>query len=175
MTWIRLATTSEAIAACEVLRRCISECCVEDHRSDPAILQKWLRNKTPETVESWFAWPAHYPLVATVGDEVVGVAMLSRPGKIVLLHVDPAWRFSGIGSLLLQALEQKATKSGVGRLRVTSTFTARRFYESHGFDVLGTKNAAYGTALSMAKRIRTYCGEGEGGCGCGVMNNEALA
>jgi GNAT superfamily N-acetyltransferase len=47
----------------------------------------------------------YYPLVATVEGVVVGVAMLSRPGKIVLLHVDLAWRFSGIGTALLQALE----------------------------------------------------------------------
>lgn len=172
MTGIRLATASEAGAACEVLRRCIRECCVEDHRNDPAILGKWLRNKTPETVESWFAWPAHYPLVALVGDEVVGVAMLSRPGKIVLLHVDPAWRFSGIGTKLLNALEQKAQKSGVTTLRVASTFTARRFYEAHGFEVLSTTSAAYGTALSMAKRITTGCAVGANACGCGVSGNQ---
>lgn len=175
MTGIRLATASEAVAACDVLRRCIQECCVEDHRNDPAILRKWLRNKTPETVESWFAWPAHYPLVATVGDEVVGVAMLSRPGKIVLLHVDPAWRHAGIGSALLKALEEKAWKSGVATLRVTSTISARRFYESHGYDMLSTTSAAWGSALSMVKRISAACTGSAGNCGCGVTGNELPA
>lgn len=167
MTGIRLATASEASAACEVLRRCIRECCVEDHQNDPTILGKWLRNKTPETVESWFAWPAHYPLVAMAGNEVVGVAMLSRPGKIVLLHVDPAWRFLGIGTRLLNALEQKAQKSGVTTLRVASTFTARRFYEAHGFEVLSMTSAAYGSALSMAKRFSAGCAVGGNACDCG--------
>ncbi|OWW20168.1 GNAT family N-acetyltransferase [Noviherbaspirillum denitrificans] len=169
MTGIRLATAREADAACDVLRRSIQECCVEDHRNDPAVLGKWLRNKTRDTVESWFAWPAHYPLVATVGDEVVGVAMLARPGKIVLLHVDPVWRFTGIGSLLLQALEQKAQRSGVSTLRVTSTFTARGFYEAHGYEVLSKTSAAYGTALSMAKRI------GGNVCACESSRAEAWA
>lgn len=165
MTGIRLATASDAGAACEVLRRCIVECCVEDHRNDPEILRKWLRNKTLETVESWFAWPAHYPLVALVENEVAGVAMLSRPGKIVLLHIDPARRLSGVGSSLLQGLEEKAQKAGVATLRVTSTFAAREFYESHGYKVLSTTNTAYGTALSMAKRIGAGCGASESACG----------
>lgn len=170
MIEIHLATAREAGAACEVLRRCILECCVEDHRNDPAVLAKWLGNKTPETIESWFAWPAHYPLVATVGDAVAGVAMLSRPGKIALLHVDPGRRLSGIGSALLQELERKARKSGVATLRVSSTFSARGFYESHGYDMQSTTNAAFGTALAMAKRLRAGCGHGEGACG--VWGNE---
>lgn len=58
MSEIRVVTADDARAACEVLRRSILECCVDDHRNDPAILAKWLRNKTPEIVESWFVWPA---------------------------------------------------------------------------------------------------------------------
>jgi GNAT superfamily N-acetyltransferase len=165
MIGIRLATTSDASAVCEVLRRCIVECCVEDHQNDPAILGKWLSNKTPETIESWFAWPAHYPLVATVGNTVTGVAMLSRPGKIVLLYVDPGRRFSGIGSALLRELERKAKKSGVGTLRVSSTFSARGFYESHGYEIQSTTGAAYGMALAMIKSLQAGCGAGEGACG----------
>jgi hypothetical protein len=34
---IREAMTEDAPAACEVLRRSISELCVADHRNDPAI------------------------------------------------------------------------------------------------------------------------------------------
>lgn len=175
MTGIRLATAREARAACEVLRRSILECCAEDHRNDPAILQKWLRNKTPETVESWFAWPAHYPLVATAGEEVTGVAMLSRPGKIVLLHVDPAWRGTGIGAALLKALEEKAQRTGAAMLRVSSTFSARRFYESHGYEFLAETSVPYGTALAMAKRFKPECAAAAESCGCAAPVTRAWA
>jgi GNAT superfamily N-acetyltransferase len=155
---VRLATADDAERACEVLRRCIRECCVEDHRNDAAILEKWLRNKTPDTVASWFAWPAHYPLVATLQDEVVGIGMLCRPGRIVLLHVDPAWQLAGVGSTLLRRLEARALKSGVPALRVNSTLSARRFYEAHGYRPITMINVPYGSALAMTKRLASRCG-----------------
>jgi len=45
---IRDARVVDAPAARQVLRRSIIELCVADHRNDPAILTKWLANKTPE-------------------------------------------------------------------------------------------------------------------------------
>ena len=50
---IRDANPSDAAAACEVLRRSISELCVADHGNDPTFLQRWLSNKTPAIVTSW--------------------------------------------------------------------------------------------------------------------------
>jgi GNAT superfamily N-acetyltransferase len=153
MSEIRVATVGDAAAACEVLRRSILEGCVQDHRNDPLILARWLRNKTPDIVESWFAWPAHFPLVALADDDIVGVAMLSRPGKIVLLHVSPERRFAGIGTALLQALEARAARTGAPILRLASTFSAQRFYERHGYVAGGTTNTGYGTALVMSKHL----------------------
>lgn len=150
---IRPAATSEAVKACEVLRRCISQCCVEDHRNDPEILARWLVNKTPEIVADWFAWPSHYSLVATDNDAVLGVGMLSRPGKMVLLHVDPDWRFRGVGKALLHALEMRASRFGATALRVASTVSAKPFYERHGYQVVGTTAAIYGQALKMVKSL----------------------
>jgi hypothetical protein len=43
---IRDAMTEDAPAACDVLRRSISELCVADHGNDPTILARWLSNKT---------------------------------------------------------------------------------------------------------------------------------
>ena len=50
---IRDATPEDAKAACQVLRESISQLCVADHRNDPAILNAWLANKTPEIVAGW--------------------------------------------------------------------------------------------------------------------------
>jgi hypothetical protein len=49
---IRDAETEDALAACQVLRRSITELCISDHRNDPTILGRWLANKTPENVVS---------------------------------------------------------------------------------------------------------------------------
>jgi len=47
---IRDATPEDADAACDVLRKSISQLCVADHGNDPAILNRWLSNKKPEIV-----------------------------------------------------------------------------------------------------------------------------
>lgn len=45
---IRDAKDDDAGNGCEVMRRSIAELCVADHKNDPAILGKWVGNKTVE-------------------------------------------------------------------------------------------------------------------------------
>src|SRR6478735_4761117 len=61
----REARTEEAVEACHVVRRSITELCLADHQDDPAILEKWLANKTPTNVRSWIARPDAHMFVAT--------------------------------------------------------------------------------------------------------------
>ena len=48
---IREAVVGDAEEACTMVRRSITELCAADHGNDPAILARWLDNKTPENVE----------------------------------------------------------------------------------------------------------------------------
>lgn len=153
MIEIRPAQVSDGLAACELLCRSIVKGCVEDHRNDQAVIDRWLKNKTPTIVESWFAWPSYFPLVAVADEAIVGVAMLSRPGKIALLHVEPRARLSGVGSALLRALEQHATALGVSFMRVASTLSARPFFERNSYAESGTANVAHGPAIVMSKPL----------------------
>jgi GNAT superfamily N-acetyltransferase len=163
---IRTARPDDAVSACSVLRRSISECCTEDHRNDEVILAAWLGNKTPETVESWFLSPQNYSLVATRKNEVVGVAMLTRAGKIVLCYVDPEVRFTGIGKALLQALELQARQWGHTALHVVSTVTAKSFYLRNGYVPGAMTKCAFGIeAISFSKRLSTSYRQ-KAGCGC---------
>lgn len=52
---IRRATPEDAEAACQVLRRSITELCIADHQGDAQSLAAWLANKTPENVRRWTA------------------------------------------------------------------------------------------------------------------------
>jgi GNAT superfamily N-acetyltransferase len=150
---IRPAQVSDGLAACELLCRSIVNGCAADHCNDQATIERWLKNKTPAIVESWFAWPAYFPLVAVADDAIVGVAMLSRPGRIALLHVDPLARLSGVGAALLQALEQHAAALGVSFMRVASTPSARAFFERNGYAETGVTNVAHGQAVVMSKPL----------------------
>ena len=160
---IRAATQADAGAACRLLCRSISECCSEDHRNDAAVLAAWLGNKTPENVASWFECASHHSIVASNGDDVVGVAIMTRQGRIVLFYISPDVRSTGTGKALLDALEAQAKEWQLRALQVASTLSARNFYQRNGFDYCGPARTAFGTdAVSMAKKL-----PGSGGCGCG--------
>lgn len=141
---IRTATPEDASAACHVLRRSIAECCVADHRTEAAILDCWLGNKTPDNVASWIASPANYTVVAVRDGEVVGVSLLTQAGKLSLCYVLPEALHAGIGKAMLDQVERQASAWGVSVLRLHSTATARDFYARNGYISAGKEKSCYG-------------------------------
>ena len=135
---IRDAKEEDAIAGCDVMRRSIAELCVSDHKNDPAILNKWLGNKTPEIFRKWIAQPGNSLLVAVQGEIIVAVGSVTDKGQITLNYVSPDARFSGVSKLMLAALEQRAIDRGCSCCTLNSTETARRFYLSNGYIESGT-------------------------------------
>jgi hypothetical protein len=77
---VRPATVADAEEVCRVLRRSITECCVEDHGNDLQKIEAWLANKTTENVETWITAEGNYSVVMEWDGRVVGVAMLLRIG-----------------------------------------------------------------------------------------------
>ena len=145
---IRDATPEDAAAACDVLRRSISELCVADHRNDPAILGAWLGNKTPEIVAGWTRQKGNSLLVATEGNAILAVGSVTDAGEIMLNYVAPEARFRGVSRALLKALEARAAERGNARCRLTSTETAHRFYQSAGYTDDGPPAGKFGTNAS---------------------------
>jgi len=141
---IRPAVPQDADAACAVLRRSISECCVLDHGGDPAILAAWLGNKTPAVVASWFGSPTNVSLVAVRDDTVVGVALLTAAGKLALCYLEPEALGQGAGKALLATMEARAVALGMKTLFLHSTATAEGFFASHGYRRDGNVRAPYG-------------------------------
>ena len=127
----------DADAACRVLRRSIAELCHADHRNDPAILSRWLGNKTPEFFMSWIKQPDNSLLVAVEDGSVVAVGSVTDGGKINLNYVSPDARFRGVSRALLGALEARASERGSRRCTLFSTETARRFYLASGYSEEG--------------------------------------
>lgn len=151
---IRQAGAQDAGAACMLLRRSILQSCARDHGQDRLILEHWLANKTPATVAGWIASPGNHCLLALHGDSVAGVAILTRKGRIALLHVHPELLLRGIGTSLLRALEAQARAWGLANLRVDSTLSARAFFVRQGYATGVTVRAAYGAgAIRLAKRL----------------------
>ncbi len=141
---VRVAVSTDADAACNVLRRSITECCELDHQRDPAILEAWLGNKTPQMVASWFASPTNFSLVAVSEGDVVGVALLTGAGKLALCYLLPEARGQGVGKALLARVEAQALGWGVKALQLHSTATGREFFARHGYVDAGKVRSPYG-------------------------------
>ena len=142
---IRDARVADAPDACQVLRRSIIELCVADHRNDPAILTKWLANKTPEIVASWITQPGISVLLVVESGDILGVGSVTDAGRITLNYVSPDARFRGVSRALLNALEARAAARGNTRCTLSSTETARRFYRAAGYVEAGPPACEFGT------------------------------
>jgi len=151
---IRPAELRDAAAACAVLRRSITELCTADHHGDPAILERWLANKTSETVRGWIVACGHTLLVAERAGAVIAVGGTTDAGEITLNYVDPIARFQGAGTAMLAALEDRLREQGVSRSRLSSTATAHGFYRNRGYvDVDRSVAFASLTTYHMAKQL----------------------
>ncbi len=156
---IRPAVPSDAAAACAVLRRSIAECCVQDHRNDPAILAAWLGNKTPAMVASWFASPTNHSLVAVQEGAVVGVSLLTGAGKLALCYLLPEAQRRGAGRALLAAMEQQATTLGMKKLHLHSTATAAPFFAALGYRSDGNVRSPYGVDTVLYWKPLSDCAD----------------
>ena len=130
---IREAQAQDAEAIVDVWKRSIIELCVEDHHGDPTILNAWLGNKTPQTVLGWLTSSENAVLVAVEGNSIVGVGLVRRSGELQVCYVAPEATARGVGTKLLEALEQAAKQWGLPEVSLKSTATARRFYHRRGY------------------------------------------
>ena len=161
---LRRATVEDAEAACEVLRRSITELCVADHEGNAETIALWLANKTPENVRRWTV--NQHLFVAAERGEILGVAALAPGGEITLNYVSPDARFRGVSKALVARIEEAAAKLGLAAITLTSTATARRVYAAAGYAEAGPPVPGFGITqgFPMAKRIGGSAAAWRAGC-----------
>ena len=154
---IRDAVPEDASAACQVMQRSIAELCLIDHRNDPVTLERWLSNKTPEIFKSWIR-PGNALLVAIEDGKILAVGRVTDAGEITLNYVSPDARFRGVSRAMLGALEARAAQRGNVRCRLTSTETARRFYQAAGYIEDGPATGKFGmsSGYPMSKILTAH-------------------
>lgn len=154
---IRDAAVEDAPTACRVLRRSITELCAADHCNNPAVLERWLANKTPENLAIWILQPGGSVLIAVEGDAILAVGGVTDAGEITLNYVVPEARFRGVSRTMLRALEARARERGNTRCTLLSTATARSFYLTNGYMEDGTSTGKFGSTASypMSKILPT--------------------
>ena len=148
----RPAILGEAEEACAAIRRSIIELCGADHDGNPAILDRWLANKTPDQVARWVASNPGGVFAGTGGAGIGGVGMVMPDGKIALNYVAPWARFSGVSKGLLGAMERCAAGWGFASCHLTSTITAHGFYRACGYQDAGEPVPSFGGKLAFPMR-----------------------
>ncbi|MCX2722832.1 GNAT family N-acetyltransferase [Roseibium salinum] len=131
------STDAQEIAI--LLQRSITELCVADHGSDPDKYGPWLANKTAENVRGWIEAPGRVFSALDGHGRVIGVAMGSTDGEVLLNYVLPEARFSGVSKRLMRAVENYFVERGLTVSRLKSTQTAAWFYRSIGYVETGEK------------------------------------
>lgn len=141
---VRAARPADAEAAVAVLRRSITESCRADHQGDPRTLEQWLANKTPQHFIAWLEEADNFCVVAALEGPICGVGLVNRGGEVMLCYVAPDAQRRSVGRAVYAALEAKARAWGLGRLHVSSTLGARRFYENLGYRQAGEPRPGFG-------------------------------
>jgi GNAT superfamily N-acetyltransferase len=151
---IRAAIPQDAETICRVVRRSIIELCTADHKGDPAILDRWVANKTPENVLRWIADPNNTFLVATENEIALAAGCVKSSGEIVLNYVSPDARYRGISKNMLKSLESASKAHGKLTSTLDSTLTALRFYTAAGYARSGPTIEKHGlVAYPMIKPL----------------------
>ena len=152
---IRRACSHDIEEMVSVVRRSITELCVQEYRNDPAVLQRCLENKTPESFQRWITDGKHLVIVVVGGSRILGVGMISSDGEIQLNYVSPDFRFQGVSKELVKAMEQHAQSMGVCEVRLLSTQLVGRMYSAMGYDRVADAASRFGTlpGLVMRKKL----------------------
>ena len=153
MWTFRPAIPGEAAEACHVVRQSIEGLCGADHGGDPAVLGRWLANKTPEHFTAWIEANPAGVIAAAGSGGIAGVGIVFPNGRIALNYVAPWARFRGVSKGLLRAMEAEAARLGNGCCTLTSTVTAHPFYRSCGYEDAGPPVASFGKPAFPMQRV----------------------
>ena len=137
---IRQAHSDDVIQLLRIQTDSLRTLCISDYSSLEleALIERNLRHFSLGGNRDEFI------LVAEVDGVIVGWSALLA-SHISAIYVHPQFVRQGIGSQLLRAIETKAIDSQFRTLKVAASFTARPFYQYHGYEI-------FGRSLILARR-----------------------
>ncbi len=97
-------------------------------------LRAWYGRLTPDSYTEVIG--SRVMLLAEARGEVIGFCQLDLgTGEVEATLVDPRYANTGVGSRLLEAVEEIAHNHGLRTLHLASSLNAEPFYSKHGFEV----------------------------------------
>ena len=80
--------------------------------------------------------PQKIRFVAVDKDKILGFGDYSRDGELSGLYIHKDFQSKGVGKNLLIKLEEQARKQGIKEFHLSSTITAKAFYERNGYKII---------------------------------------
>jgi putative acetyltransferase len=116
----------------------------------------WAPTSSLET-EGWAKkFPRTKPIIATVGDQIVGFAEFEPNGHIDCFYCHHEWIGKGVGSSLIKEILQRAKTCHIHLIFAEVSITAKPFFEKWGFKVVTEQTIVRkGVELTNFKMERT--------------------
>ena len=145
---IRPATTADVAAISDLIRRTVRLSNAPDY--GVAVAELIAADHGPDKVARRLA--ERDVFVCVEGARIVGTIGLGGD-RLHSLFVEPGLQGKGIGARLVAHLEAHARAAGVVELLLSSSITARGFYERLGYRLIRFDERADGSTFLMSKTL----------------------
>jgi putative acetyltransferase len=122
------------------------------------------RDYSPAQIEAWAgrtsaakfrrSHQTHIRFVAIEESKIIGFADFGKDGSFGGLYAHKDFVGQGVGTKLIQKIEEVGRKRGVKMFEFLSTKTAKHFYERNGYLCLGTKMHRMGVEKLLVYKMR---------------------
>ena len=143
---IRKAKIDEARKIIELHEETIRRVNSKDYPQEQ--IEAWIGKRQIEKTENMIKDGVYF--LALENDSIVGIGAIIVD-NIIGLYVSADRQNQGIGTAILNAMEQDAKKNGIYELSGDSTITAMPFYQQHGYIIaeMKTVQIAQGQTLNV--------------------------
>jgi len=145
---IRPATPADVPALSDLIRRTVRLSNASDYPAE--VVELIAADNAPDKVAQRLA--ERDVFVCFEGQRLVGTIGLESD-KLRSLFVEPSLQGKGVGARLVAHLEAHARKAGVTELLLSSSITARGFYERLGYRLIRFDERADGSTFLMSKTL----------------------
>lgn len=99
-------------------------------------LNAWAPKTSLETAGWIQKWQKYSPVVAAIGNKIVGFVEFEDNGHIDCFYCHHEHQGCGVGTALMKIVENKARKKHIKIIFAEVSITARTFFEAKGFNVI---------------------------------------
>jgi putative acetyltransferase len=145
---IRTATTDDATALSALIQNAVRTSNARDYPQ--AIIELICENFTQDMVIEKMA---QRDVFVAVRDHVIVGTISLGDGKLHSMFVEPRLQGEGIGRCLVKHLERHAVSRGLSVLRLSSSITAKLFYEKLGYELVQFEERPNGSTFLMRKSL----------------------